>query len=303
MNITRGKKKVPQRIVIYGPEGIGKSTLASKFPNPLFIDAERGTDALDVARVTCNDYVKLTRTLSELNTDSCGFETLVLDTIDWVESELAKCLCRENHKNSIEDWGYGKGYTVLDEKMKEMLTWLDSLRDNKGMTIVLLAHAQVRKWELPDESGAFDKWELKLSKKVAQTIKEYADALLFCNYKTRVVSDGSRSRAVGSERVIYTTHGACWDAKNRWGLDDMVPMDYASLAPYVEGTSPKAGLVADIRVKLADAGITEEAFKALAENRGKVAAGTPLEDYSIEVLEKWALGNWSSVIKVINGGN
>ena len=51
MEITRGKIQTAQKIVLYGPEGIGKTTFASRFPEPLFIDTEGSTRQLDVARL------------------------------------------------------------------------------------------------------------------------------------------------------------------------------------------------------------------------------------------------------------
>ena len=106
---------------------------------------------------------------------------------------------------------------------------------------MLTAHAQIRKFEQPDELGAYDRWELKLGKKTSsQTsplIKEWADMLLFANYKTfsiAVDDKGQKRKAQGGERVMYTSHHACWDAKNRYGLSEQVPFSFSSIAHIID---------------------------------------------------------------------
>ena len=90
----------------------------------------------------------------------------------------------------------------------------------RGVHVVLTAHAMMRKFEQPDEMGAYDRWELKLQKKTSALVKEWSDLLLFANYKTLSVATdekGKKFKAQGGRRVIYTSHHPCWDAKNRLG--------------------------------------------------------------------------------------
>lgn len=110
-----------------------------------------------------------------------------------------------------------------------------------GINVVLTAHAQIRKFEQPDELGAYDRWELKLGKKTqSQTsplVKEWTDLLLFANYKTFSVAvdkDGKKHKAQGGKRVMYTTHHPCWDAKNRYGLAEELPFDYGEIAHIIK---------------------------------------------------------------------
>lgn len=231
--LTRGRVTRPQRTVIYGPEGIGKSTLAAAFPSPVFLDTENGTDHLDVVRFPhIEKWSDIARCIEQLAATPHIIKTLVIDTVDWLEKHLAEELCRKANKKSIEDFGYGKGYVLLAEEFATFLTSLDGLMRNKGMHIVLLAHACIKKFEQPDAAGSYDRYELKLSKQVAPLVREWCDLLLFANFFTRVAeSDSGRKRGVGGrERVLYTSHTAAWDAKNRHGLADKLEFSFESIA-------------------------------------------------------------------------
>ena len=236
MNITQGKKTRAQKVVIYGAEGIGKSTLAAQFPDPLFLDLEEGSAMMDVKRVDdITSWNQLGAVLAELIKDPSICKTVVIDTADKAELLATAAVCKEYDIKSIEGAGYGKGWTYLAEKMASLVSTLNLLI-RKGVNVVVIAHAQMRKFEQPEEMGAYDRWELKLSKKVAPLFKEWADMLLFLNYKTTVAeSKSGKAKAIGGERIIYASHHPCWDAKNRHGLPDMFPLDYETLRPIFEG--------------------------------------------------------------------
>ena len=237
MNINTGKQNKPIKTVVYGPEGIGKSTFAAQFPKPLFIDTEGSTSRMDVARTdTPSSLAMLTSMLEELSRDDHGYKTLVLDTADWAERLCVQAVCAKNGKTGIEDFGYGKGYTYVYEEMARVLNALTTIWEH-GMNVVITAHAAIRKFEQPDEMGAYDRWELKLVNapkcNVCAMVKEWADMVLFANYKTYAVSvdkDGKKFKAQGGERVMYTTHSPCWDAKNRFDLAPELPFDYSQIA-------------------------------------------------------------------------
>ncbi len=230
MQLITGKIKTAQKCLIYGPEGIGKSTFASLFPNPVFIDTEGSTKHMDVVRTPRpSSWTMLLQQVNHFISNPTKLSTLVIDTADWAEDLCASEICAKGNKNSIEDFNYGKGYTYLEEEFGRLLNRLEDLVD-KGVHVVLAAHAMMRKFEQPDESGAYDRWELKLQKKTAPLVKEWADMVLFANYKTFVVkSEDKKNKAQGGKRVMYTSHHPCWDAKNRHGLAEELPFDYQAI--------------------------------------------------------------------------
>lgn len=233
--MTTGKIATAQKVVIYGPEGVGKSTLAARFPQPLFIDTEGSTNKMDVARYPKpTSWEMLKNEVREAPKTGC--KTIVIDTIDWAEKLCLMSICDAHQKKGIEDFGYGKGYVWEREEFGKFLDLLQDIADS-GVNVVLTAHAQIRKFEQPDELGAYDRWELKLGQKtgsqISPLVKEWADMVLFCNYKTHTVvtdKEGKKRKAQGGERVMYTSHNPCWDAKNRDGLPEILPLAYEPIA-------------------------------------------------------------------------
>ena len=235
MKIISGKIMKPQKVVIYGPEGIGKSTFAAQFPKPLFIDTEGSTSHLEVDRLPRpTSWQMLKQYIKALKGDTMGYHTLVIDTADWAERLCEEAVCQSNGKVGIEDFGYGKGYTYVKEEFGRLLDSLSDLID-AGMNVVLTAHSIIRKFELPEETGAYDRYELKLGQKAgnqcAALAKEWADMVLFVNYKEIVITTKDNKKKVsGGKRVMYTAHNPCWDAKNRHVLAEELPFDYQEIA-------------------------------------------------------------------------
>lgn len=244
MEIIKGKIKKAKKVVIYGPEGIGKSTFASKFPDPVFIDTEGSTNDMDVARLPRpTSWIMLLEELQYVEKNPGVCKTLVIDTIDWAEQLCVEHICAKHNKSGIEDFGYGNGYVYTKEEFGRFLNKLTDVIET-GVNVVLTAHAQLRKFEQPDEMGAYDRWELKLGKKTqSQTsplVKEWADMLLFYNYKTYSIAvddKGKKHKAQGGKRVMYTCHHPCWDAKNRYNLPEECELDYGVIAGIIEQTT------------------------------------------------------------------
>lgn len=237
MQITTGKLKSAQKVVVYGPEGIGKSTFLAQFPGVLFIDTEGSTKHMDVARLPKpSSFTMLLEEVRYVKANPHVCKTLAIDTVDWAEQLCVEDICARHNKMGIEDFGYGNGYVYTKEEFGRFLNLLEDVVD-LGIHVVLAAHAQIRKFEQPDEMGAYDRYELKLGKKTSsQTsplVKEWADMVLFANYKTYSVAtdkDGKKHKAQGGERVMHTVHHPCWDAKNRHGLPAEMPFDYSMIA-------------------------------------------------------------------------
>lgn len=235
--INTGVVKTPLKVIIYGTEGVGKTTLASKFPKPLFIDAENGSGALNVARYPYpTSWQMLMSEVQEFLNNPQGYKTLVIDSIDWAEAKAIEMICAGMKVNGIEDIGWSKGYTYLNEEMGRLLNLLTEVI-NRGVNVVLIAHMVIRTITKPEETGSYDRYELKLKQAKngnnCQLVKEWADLILFCNYREFLVADkttGKKKATGGKERIMYTEHAATWDAKNRFGLPEVLPLGFEPIA-------------------------------------------------------------------------
>jgi len=242
LKIERGRRHSPVRAVVYGTEGIGKSTLAAAFPAPVILDTEEGTHHLDVARVSIGSWDELRAAIAEIGGGRGEFRTVVIDSADWAERLLVEHLLAEHKQKSIEGFGFGKGYTLLAEGFGRLLTQCDALI-GVGLNVVFVAHSKVQRTSPPDMADGFDRYELKLTKQTAPLLKEWCDLLAFCNYKTAVTegSDGRKKATGGKRRVMHLERAAAWDAKNRYGLDAELPMTIESLAPIFAEPAKRPG--------------------------------------------------------------
>ena len=236
------------KIVIYGQEGVGKSTLAASFPGAVFIDCEGSTSRMNVRRLPKPTSWQMFTDEFEyvlINAAAKGYQTVIVDTFDWAERLALETVCVENKVSGIEGIGYGKGWEYEKEMIGRFLDRTDRLI-NAGINIVLLCHAITRKTTLPEEMDEFDHWELKLgnktTNKIAPLLKEWSDMTLFLAFRTNVTAvddKGKKHKATSCQRVMYTTKTAWWDAKNRFGMPDQLPLVWESLAPiFASGTQP-----------------------------------------------------------------
>lgn len=228
-------RKKGVKFVFYGPEGIGKSTLAAKLPSAIFIDTEGSTDHMVVCRYPRPQSWDALLDMVE-DAGNLKIKTLVIDTADWAERLCTEALCAAKGWKGIEDAGYGKGYVYQAEAFGKLLDKMTEIAE-KGINVGFCAHAQLRKIEAPEETGAYDHWEMKLAKKIGPMVKEWADLLVFCNYKVLVIKGSNpmeKNKVSGGKRVMYTSHHPVWDAKNRFGLPDELPLDYESIRSVFE---------------------------------------------------------------------
>ena len=228
MKIISGKQKRAQRVVLYGVESVGKTTFASQFPKPLFLDIEQGSAHLDIDRAEIKSWKELTEGINFAKTTD--FQTIVLDSVDWAERLGQEDLLASTKKTSIEDFGFGKGWVMVAERISRLLMQFDELID-AGKNVVLIAHSKIARFEAPDALAAYDRYELKLSKQSSPLVKEWADELWFMRFKTKVsTSENGKGKGLGGkERIIQTTHSAAYDAKTRSGLPEEMPMLWESV--------------------------------------------------------------------------
>lgn len=321
MQIETGKKQEPLKVIIYGPEGVGKSSLAAQFPNPVFVDVESGTAQLDVARTPKpTSWSMLRGIVEELTKNTQGFQTLVIDSADWADKLAIDEICAKANKAGIEDFGYGKGWQYLADEWKRMLDLLTKLQVTQGMNVVFVAHSWMRKFEQPDEAGAYDRYELKMEKKSAGILKEWACAILFCNYRTIVVDVDGKKKAQGGKRVIYSTFHPCWDAKNRHGLEDELELNIKSLAPLftsipapnmtpdpesepklepeqTDGGRPE-GIPDELWNLMILSGITGEQIQKAVAACKYYPADMPIKDYDPTFIQGKLIASWDKVKQV-----
>jgi hypothetical protein len=242
LEIAPQAESTPSKVLIYGVEGIGKTTLAAQFPNPLFIDLEGSTVKMKPQPARMADVSGYEQLLAQLRQIyNCGkkFDTLVIDSLSALEGWIEDYVVSEGHKenakiNSIEDFGYAKGHIRVEETFRAFLDSLEFLMKKHHMHVVLIAHSTVHNVTEPGMATGYDRYELNLGKRVASLAKQWPDAVLFARYKDIIVDGerGEKTHAIGGrDRVIYCNHTAALDAKNRFGLPDVVPMTIESLKP------------------------------------------------------------------------
>ncbi len=316
-------------MVLYGPEGIGKSTFAAQLPQPLFIDTEGGTRHLDVQRFAerPSSWTLLLEQVKYVQSHPDVCRTLVIDTADWAEALCVRHICDKQNLGGLEDFGYGKGYVYLQEEFARLLQLLTDLAEGRGVNVLLTAHAAMRKFEQPQEMGAYDRWELKLSKKVAPLVKEWADLLLFANYEVITLTDANKhKKATGGERVMFATHHPCWDAKNRHGLPDKLPFNYAAVAQIFTGAvaqaetqpaekeqptaqlqpakaaygeTPISQLPKSLAALMFEYNVTEAELQQVVADRGYFPADTPILNYGEDFINGKLVACWPQVFRLI----
>ena len=238
-DILTGKQVRPQRIVVYGSEGIGKTTFGASCPSPILLPTEDGAASVDCHKFPLiRSYGEFVAALGEVASQPHVFKTLVVDTADWLERLIWAETCRKEGQKNIEGFGYGKGYVLVLDLWREVLAGLDYLRDTRGMTIVILAHAKIEKFNDPESDG-YDRYSLKLNKHADALVREWSDAVLFACRKQRVerVGDGVMAKSKvkpvgkdGGDRVLRCSSGPAAVAKNRFGISGEIPMTWDALA-------------------------------------------------------------------------
>jgi len=243
--VQRGRVVSPRRYLIYGPEGVGKTTLASGAPDPIWFDVEESANNLDVARYQFRDdssgyvprtYEEVKAGLADLTNNEHTYKTLVIDTADKLESLIWQHMIRRDFgdgaEKSIEDYGYGKGFNKAIDEWRALCVALDRLRATRGMSIVLLAHSQIRTFKNP-EGEDYDRYQPLINDKAAGLLKGWADVTGFACFEEhagKLPGDKSgRVRGLSTgRRVLRLARTAAFDAKNRINLPDEVEMDIAN---------------------------------------------------------------------------
>ena len=242
--VMTGKQSRPRKIVLYGTEGIGKSTLAAQFPNPIFLPTEDGVGDIDVAKMPLiTSFVEVPQYVRELTEEEHGFSTLVIDSIDWTEKLIWRAICEKYGADGIESvgGGYGKGYIYSAEWFQRLLDRLQQLRDSRNMAIVLIAHAQAENFDDP-EHGSYARFAPRLNKHANKCLVEWADEVLYAGWRMNVTTEDlgfgretKRAKGVGTDRILRCVGGPACVAKNRLNMPPLLDMSWEALLPYLRG--------------------------------------------------------------------
>lgn len=282
---TKGIIERPHYILMHGMPGLGKSTFASKAPSPIFLCAEKGTSHLDVTRLELNTFDDFITAINELKTEPHDFKTVVIDTVDHVEPLIFKEVCKAKGKESIEDIGYAKGYIFALEYWNKLVDALETLRDEKGMNVILLAHTDVKPHNDPQQPDPYDRYIVKLHHKAASLLIDRVENVLFANYFTYVEKkDAGKNKAFGDgSRLMFTEHRPAFQAKNRFELPFQLPLewdDYDKATKTKKAKDP-ASLTDNIKALLGevkDDGIRKKSQEFLEKNSDDVQKLVALEN-------------------------
>lgn len=281
-DVRRGKIETPDRVLLYGPEGIGKSTFGSGSPAPIFLGAEEGTAHLDIARFPRPENFEDVRdAIRTLVNEKHDFKTLVVDTLDWLEPLIWEFICKRDGEKNIESYGYAKGYIAALDQWRVFLADLERVWTQKKMNIVLLAHSWIKSFKNPTGED-YDRYELKLHAKAAGLLKEWSDHVFFAQYETYAKKDERTKRVRGVDtgaRLIFTERRAAYDAKHRGFLPEELPLSWADFAAARgAGQATMAAMQEEIRRKAGELGGDLE--KLILETLSKAGHDAP----SLEVI-------------------
>jgi len=235
-SITADAQIAPPRMVIYGPHGVGKTTFASNAPTPILLPFEDGIGKLSIARFPLiKTWDQAMEACGALIQESHPYQTAAIDSLDWLEPIIWAETCRRNGWKDIEQPGFGKGYVAAADVWRDFFDCLVAMRDTKGMSVILLAHCEAKRFEDPT-SDPYDRYGIKLQPRAGAIAQEWADMVGFANFKTYTQKADAGfnrkvTRGVGlGERVLFTEERPAFYAKNRYGLPPEMPFSYEALS-------------------------------------------------------------------------
>jgi hypothetical protein len=247
---------MPRRTLVYGGPGDGKSTVASQSRKPLFVATEDGLNDIDVDKTPlCRSTAEVANWLMQLSAPDVqhGYETVVIDTLDWLEKMIWDATAKAEGAKSIESLPYGKGYIFSMRRWESLVKMLDACRE-RGMNIVLIAHAKVERFS-PPESDPYDRWVPDLHKTATAMLVEWCDEVLFSKRVVNVITkedkfNTKRTRAIGgNDRVLCTCARPTHIAKRRIEMPDEIPMlwsEYERYWPQAEAAPAATGNISGL---------------------------------------------------------
>ena len=237
---TGGKILRPQFNIVYGPEGVGKTTLASTIPKAIWIDNELGSGNVDVTRypLSDNSFTSVCSALRDIIANGKGaYEHIVIDSVSALEVATARHVMAENGWTSIEDPGYAKGYVKAAEALEALIDIIRSATDN-GFSVTMLAHAHVAGFKNPSGED-YDTYTIRADKKFAAKLFQNADNVGFMNFAdlTSKKKGELKAKAVATDGIkLHMNHSASFYAKNRLDIEDPIVVERNTTWPLVRKT-------------------------------------------------------------------
>lgn len=235
--------KTGLRLLVYGTEGVGKSTWAAGAPSPVFLAPTKAIERLGVAAFPePTHFGDVIDAVDELTTAAHDFQTLVIDELGWLEQLVFTTLCAKHDWPSIESPGYGKGYTAAAEQWRVLLARLERLQAQRGTNVVLVGHAEVKRHDDPMLPQGFDRYRLIMRENVSAMLRQWCEAVFFVRYELHTAELKGRVRAASNgARVLHTAWSPAFDAKNRFGLPPVLPFSWEDFeAARTEGANDDA---------------------------------------------------------------
>lgn len=234
-SIRRTRSDLPPRTVIYGAHKVGKTTFGNGAPSPIFIQTEDGMDAIDGAAFPlCRSWADVLACVTTLYQDEHEFRSVVLDSADWAEMLCHAAVCTDAGVKGIESIGYGKGYAFAADRFVELLEGLTALRAHKAMHVIVLCHAEIRRFDDP-LADSYDRYQLKLHRQVGKLVQEWADVIGYAalDSVTKVEKEQgfkpARTRAMTTGRRVLNLQGSpAYEAGNRYGLPPSIPLEWGA---------------------------------------------------------------------------
>jgi hypothetical protein len=227
-----GKRPAPRRCMVYGVQGVGKSTFGATSRRPIFVQTEDGLGEIECAKFPLSrSFDDVMAALGDLATQPHEYETVVVDSLDWLERMIWQEVCKAENVSNIEKIGFQKGYTYALNHWRQFLAGLDDLRLTRGIAVILIAHCKIEKFQTPEDS-AFDRFSPRLHKLASAVVMEWCDEVLFATYST--TTDPKKVRNITApERIMRTCEGPTHVAKNRLNMPYELPLEWAAYDYFV----------------------------------------------------------------------
>ena len=219
--IHNGESMFPPRLFVYGLQGIGKSTFAAQAPKPIFIPTEDGLRQIRVDSFPLtSSYQQVVDCLDCLLKEEHEYKTVVIDSADWLEQFIIQSVIDEHGGRDIQTvgGGYGRGYKFVRDRWDEIRFRLQKLNEQKAMAVIILAHSQTKIIKDP-EKGEINQYSPKILDRSKDLLCQWADAMLFATFQ-RGVYEGA------SPRILRTQSSFFCEAKNRYGLEEQIPLNW-----------------------------------------------------------------------------